>query len=60
MDNNISTEEATRLEQLRADACAKLREAEKAWFALACETPLGPQRERNFDVFENVRTAQRI
>lgn len=45
---------------LRTDASAKLREAEKAWYALACALPVGRDRERAFDVYENVRTAPRV
>ena len=45
---------------LRTDAIAKLREAEKAWYALACALPVGRDRERAFDVYENVRTAPRV
>lgn len=52
--------EAEQIATLKSDASAKLREAEKAWYALACELPVGRDRERAFEVYENVRTATRI
>ena len=52
--------EQQQIEILRKDASEKLREAEKAWHALACALPVGRDRERAFDVYENVRTAPRV
>ncbi len=38
----------------------KLREAEKAWHELSCALPIGRDREKAFEVYENVRTALRV
>jgi len=35
-------------------------EAEKAWYAYACECDVGHQREYAFEVYERIRTATRI
>lgn len=50
----------TRLEVLNSQAHEKLRDAERAWHALAGETPVGPARERAFETFENIRLAARV
>ena len=34
-------------------------EAEKAWYAYACECELGHEREYSFEVYERIRTATR-
>ena len=49
-----------RLTFARRMAHEKLREAEKAWHAYAALCDVGPDRERAFEVFENVRTAARL
>ena len=45
---------------LRKDAQEKLAKAENAWFVYAAECDLSDERERAFNVAENVRTAQRV
>ena len=45
---------------LRSDAQEKLREAEKAWHALAAHLPLGADRVQAFEIFERVRNAARV
>lgn len=59
-NNPPITDETKRIAALKAEANAKLLEAEKAWHAFACELPIGSERERAFEVYENVRTAPRI
>jgi len=57
----MGTEDDTaQLAALLAEAAQKLRDAEKAWYAYACEVPVGREREKAFEVFENVRTARRV
>lgn len=58
--NPLITDKTEKLVALKAEANAKLLEAEKAWHAFACELPVGRERERAFEVYENVRTAPRI
>lgn len=63
-DSVLSTppaaEQSEKLVALKQDAIAKLKEAEKAWHTFASELPIGRERDRAFDVFENVRNASRI
>ena len=49
-----------KIEQLRRDLWEKLRAAEQAAHALACETDIGPERDRAFVVYERIRTAPRV
>lgn len=60
IDNNRKTEiEAQQISLLQSDAHAKLREAEKAWYALFCALPVGDDRTKANDVYENIRCATR-
>jgi len=47
------------IDQLKKAALEKLNEAEKAWYALACELDVGPGRTLAFEIYEKVRTAKR-
>ncbi|WP_175795956.1 hypothetical protein [Burkholderia anthina] len=53
------TEEQKKLEALKADAFAKLREAEKAMYAYFCECPVGRERCVAHDMYEEIRTLPR-
>jgi len=55
-DGNVTAEELTRL---REDFQRKHRECEKAAHAVAAATPVGPERNRAFDLYEIIRTAPR-
>ena len=46
--------------ELRADAQAKLREAEKAYYVYAGACEVGRERIHAFTVYENVRTAAMV
>lgn len=48
------------LAKMRAAVAAKIREAEKAAYEYFCACPVGRERERAHDVYENVRTAMRV
>ena len=48
------------LAELKADVQKKIRAAEQAAYKYACECDVGRDRERAFDVYENVRTAMRV
>lgn len=47
------------VEQLKQQAMQKLKEAEKALYAYACECEVGTEREYAFNLYEIVRTAPR-
>ncbi len=47
-------------EKLKQEALAKIREAEKAAYAWACECDVGAERVRAFEIYDNVRTATRV
>lgn len=47
------------IEELRQDFHHKHRECEKAAYALACELPVGLDREYFFNMYEIIRTAPR-
>jgi hypothetical protein len=49
-----------KLSVMRAAVAAKIREAEKAAYEYFCACPLGSERTRAADVYENVRTATRV
>lgn len=52
--------EEQKLTNLRSAAIDKLRDAEKAAYAYFCACPVGRERERAADVYENIRTAARV
>lgn len=52
--------EEQRLTALRNAAIDKLRDAEKAAYAYFCACPVGRERERAADVYENIRNAARV
>ena len=52
--------ETVDVEKLRADALAKIREAEKAAYAWACACEVGREREKAFDIYQNVLNATRV
>lgn len=54
-----ATEEIV-LSSLLNDANAKLNLAEKAWYEYFCALPVGRDREKASDVYENVRCARRV
>ena len=51
--------ELRQIELLKNDAYAKLLSAEKAMYALFCALPVGRERVRASEIYENVRTATR-
>lgn len=51
---------ADELIALKNDAQVKLRAAEKAWHTYAINVDVGRERERAFEIYDNVRTASRI
>lgn len=48
------------LERLRKEVYAKHKEAEKAAYEYACACEVGPDSERAFDCYENIRRAMRV
>ena len=54
-----SQTEAEKIEQLTKDAHAARLTAEKAWYALFCELPVGPDRTHASAVYERIRCATR-
>ena len=54
------TDEEQQIKIMRDEANQFLEVAEKAWYKYACSLPIGQDRERAFEIYENVRTAQRI
>jgi hypothetical protein len=60
MQQMMDETKQNKLDALRSDANSKLREAEKAWHVFASALPIGSERERAFDVCENVRNAPRV
>lgn len=52
--------EAQHIERLRDDFTTKHRAAEKAAHALFAALPVGPERIRVSDVYENIRNATRV
>lgn len=53
-------DEDQKLIELRNAAIDKLRDAEKAAYAYFCACPIGKERERAADIYENIRTAARV
>jgi hypothetical protein len=53
MDNDM------KLAEMKSEMLAALRVAEKLAWAYFCECPVGSERERAHDVYENIRTATR-
>ena len=51
--------ELRQIELLKNDAYAKLLAAEKAMYALFCALPVGWERVRASEIYENVRTSTR-
>ncbi|WCD44177.1 hypothetical protein Lumi_038 [Xylophilus phage Lumi] len=48
------------IEALRKDFYDKHQAAEKAAYAYCCALPVGPDRERAFTVYDQVRCAPRV
>lgn len=48
------------LKGLREVAFKKLKEAEKAMYAYCCSCDIGPERERAFQIYENIRLSSRV
>ena len=51
--------ERQQIELLKRDAYAKLLAAEKSWYAVFCALPIGDERIRASEIYENVRCATR-
>ncbi|WKE65076.1 hypothetical protein PVT67_15645 [Gallaecimonas kandeliae] len=49
-----------KLEAAKEKAHRLLNEAEQAWHAYAAQLDVGPERERAFEVYQNVRLARRV
>ena len=47
-------------EKLKSDALEAICHAEMTAHIYACNCEIGPERERAFQVFENIRTATRV
>ena len=47
-------------DKLRKEAQEKLHEAEKAYYTYAAYLPIGDERVKAFEVFENIRNAGRV
>jgi len=60
MTEMMDRTEINKIDELRGEANAKLREAEKAWHVFAAYLPVGIEREKAFDVCENIRNAARV
>lgn len=56
IDKEVQDELAT----MRAGVAAKIREAEKAAYEYFCACPVGHERNRASDVYDNVRNAMRV
>jgi hypothetical protein len=54
---NMKDEE---LVKLKAEMFSKRKEAEKAAYAYCGACPVGLERERAFEIYENIRNATRI
>lgn len=52
--------EQEKLSAMKTEMLAKLRETEKLAWAYFCECPVGDERTRAHDVYENIRTATRV
>lgn len=52
--------EEQRISALRKSAHAAADAAEKAWYELAGELDVGPDRTRAFEVYQNLRLARRV
>jgi len=54
------TDEEQQIKIMRDEANHSREVAEKAWYKYACSLPFGRDRERAFEIYKNVRMAQRI
>jgi len=48
------------LDQLREERNKLIRDAEQAAHYYACQCEIGREREKAFEIYENLRTAQRV
>lgn len=48
------------LEAMQSNVAAKIREAEKAAYDYFCACPVGVERVRASEVYENVRSSMRV
>lgn len=48
------------LNSLKSDRNRLMREAEQAAYRYACECDVGREREKAFEIYENIRTAGRV
>jgi hypothetical protein len=55
----LAPKSAPTLDELRANAFKARDAAEKAWYALFCEAPVGDERTWASEVYENIRRATR-
>ena len=60
MIEKVLTEEEERIQILKATVLKKMREAELAMYNYARILPLGDERTRAFEVYENLRNAGRV
>lgn len=63
--NNLKSDvfeqiESSSIEGLKHEAFEAHKLAEKKWYAYACELPVGEERTKAFDVYENIRLATRV
>jgi hypothetical protein len=60
-EKGLLTEEPIgKVDALKRDFLEKHRAAEKAAWAYFCECPVGDERTRASEVYENIRTATRV
>jgi len=57
MKQMMDRTELDNIEKLRSEANIKLHEAERVWHISASALPIGSDREKAFDVCENIRNA---
>lgn len=56
----MSESEREIIEELKEDMLKKRNEAEKAAYAYCCACDLGDEREKAFQIYENIRNATRL
>lgn len=54
------TEDQSELEKLKAERNRLMREAEKAAYQYCCAVDVGIEREKAFEIYENLRNAGRV
>ncbi len=59
MSEEITLQERQQIDLLKHVAFEARHDAEKAMYEYFCACPVGPERERASDIYENIRNATR-